>query len=124
MLVSLLFQAPDQCNGFTALSNPAKSHLVPHPVVTAASQPLPDDRNINNGEGKVWTVGPTSDHSPTETKQLQLAPSFGQPTPSPDSQSCGDPVEHLGASLSSSSIQDSHSDTSAMISDNIALRYA
>jgi len=124
LLVSLLFQALDQCNGFTALSIPAKSHSVPHPVVITSSQPLPAERNVNNGEGNIWTVESISDHSPAEPKQLLVAPSFGQPTPAPDSQSCGDPVEHLRLSHSSYSIQDSNDDTSAMISDNIALRYA
>jgi len=124
LLVSLLFQAPDQCNGFTAQSIPVKSHPVPHPVVTAVSQPLPAERNVNNGEESMWTVEPTSDHSPAEPKQVCFGLSFGQPTPAPDSQSCGDPVEHLRLSHSSYSIQDSNSDTSAMINDNIALRYA
>jgi len=125
LLVSLLFQAPDQCNGFTALSIPIISHPVPHPVVTAVSQPLPAERNVNNGEENMWTVEPTSDHSPAEPKELWFGPSFGQPTPTPpDSQSCGDPAEHLRLSHSSHSIQDSNSDTSTMISDNIALRYA
>jgi hypothetical protein len=124
LLVSFLFQAPDQCNGFTAVSIPAKSHPLPHPVVTTVSQSLPAERNVNNREGNIWTVDPTSDHSPAEPKQLWVAPSFGQPTPAPDSQSCGDPVEHLRLSHSSYSIQDSDNDTSAMISDNLALRYA
>jgi len=124
LLFSLLFQAPDQCNGFIALSIPAKSHAVPHPVVTTLSQPLPSEKNLNNGGKNIWTVEPTSDHSPAEPKQLSVAPSFGQPTPAPDSQSCGDSVQHLRLSHSSYSIQDSHNDTSAMISDNIALRYA
>lgn len=115
---------PDQCNGFTAPTNLAKPHPVHHPVVIPASQPLPADRTINNGEEKVRTVGPTSDHSPTEPKQLWLAPSCGQPTPAPNNQSFGGTVEHLELSLSSCSILDSQSDTSAMISDNIALRYA
>lgn len=115
---------PDQCNGFTAPTNLAKPHPVHHPVVIPASQPLPADRTINNGEDKVRTVGPTSDHSPTEPKQLWLAPSCGQPTPAPNNQSFGGTAEHLELSLSSCSILDSQSDTSAMISDNIALRYA
>lgn len=124
VLVSLLFQTPDQCNGYKAPTNLAKSHPVHHPAVTAASQPVPADRNIKNGEEKVWTLGPTSDPNATESKQLWLAPSFGQPTPAPNNQSLGDPVEHLGLSFSGCSILDSQSDTSAMISDNIALRYA
>jgi serine/threonine protein kinase len=116
--------ALDQCNGFTALSIHVKSQPVPHPVVTAVSQPLPAERNVNNGEESMWIVEPTSDHSPAEPKQLWFGPSFGQPTPAPDSQSCGDSVEHLRLSHSSYSIQDSNSDTSVMISDNTALRYA
>jgi len=106
------------------MSIPAKCHPIPHPVATTVSQPLHAESNVNNGEGNIWTVEPTSDHSTAEPKQLWVAPSFGQPTAAPDSQSCGDPVEHQRPSLSSCSIQDSHSDTSAMISDNIALRYA
>jgi len=106
------------------LSIPAKSHPVPHPVVTAVSQPLPAERNVNNGEENMWTLEPTSDHSPAQPKQLWFGPSFGQPTSAPDSQTCGDAAEHLSLSHSSYSVQDSNSDTSAMISDNLALRYA
>lgn len=123
-LVSLPLQVPDQCNGFTTPTNIAKSRPVHYPIVPAASEPLPAGRNLNNGEEKVWTVGPVSAHSPTEPKSPSLAPSFGQPTPAANNQSSGDPVEHLGQSLSNCSIHDSQSDTSAMISDNIALRYA
>jgi hypothetical protein len=80
--------------------------------------------SINNGDEEVQTVAPTSEHSPAERAQDPHFPSSVQPVSTPVNRSFGDPAEQVVASLSSCSVLDLHSDASAMINDNIALRYA
>lgn len=88
------------------------------------SQPLSASMSINNGEEKTQTVVPASQHSSTEVKQLKHCLSSVQPTLVSNNQSFGDPAEQLAISLSNCSVPDLQCDTSDMISDNIALRYA
>lgn len=110
---------PDRCNGFTGPANVTESHLTDHPVVITTSQPLSTSMSISNGEEEVQTVTPNSEHVSTEH-----FPSCVQPTCVPNNQSFGEPADQLAASLLSCSVLASHCDASAMISDNIALRYA
>jgi hypothetical protein len=99
--------------------NITESRLTDHPVVITTSQPLSASMSISNGEEEVQTVVPTNEHSSTEH-----FPSCVQPSWVPNNQGSGDPADQLAASLLSCSVLDSHCDASAMISDNIALRYA
>lgn len=110
---------PDRCNGFTRPTNVTESRLTDRPVVITTSKPLSTSMSVSNGEEEVPTVVPTCEHSSTEH-----FPSCVQPSRVPNNQSFREPADQVTASLLSCSVLDSHCDASAMISDNIALRYA
>jgi hypothetical protein len=80
--------------------------------------------SINNGEEKIETLVPTSEHSFTEAKQFRHTPSSIQPALVSNDQTYGNPSEQLAVSLSNCSSLDLQCDTSTMINDNILLRYA
>jgi hypothetical protein len=98
--------------------------VIYNPVVITTAQPLSASMGINNGEEEIKTLVPTSKHSFTEAKEFRHTASSIQPTLASDNQNCGDTLEELAVPLSSCSVLDPQRDTSAMISDNIALRYA
>jgi hypothetical protein len=114
---------PGPCNGLARPTNVTETHLTDQPLATT-SQPLSANISINNGDKDAQTGAPPSEHSPTEQTQRQHFPSFVQPVSLPINQGFGEPADQLVASLASCSILESHSDASAMINDNIALRYA
>jgi hypothetical protein len=120
----MFLQVPVRCNGLARETNITESHPTYHPVVTTTSQPLSASMSMNNGDEEVQTVAPTSGCNPSEQMGPLHFPSSVQPIPPAVNLSSGDPAEQLVASLSICTVSDSHSDASAMINDNIALRYA